>query len=91
MITQTRRFVFTFIVGHACALNITTGAEAVLHATFGPGSGSVWLDDVSCTGEETTLVSCSANPIGSHNCGHSEDAGVRCRGTLMEPVYVHIN
>jgi len=47
------------------------------------GSGSIWLDDVNCRGTERTLLSCSRNSrsIGSHNCGHHEDAGVRCYGT----------
>ena len=34
------------------------------------------MDDVSCIGSETALVSCPNNS--NHNCGHLEDAGVRC-------------
>ena len=33
---------------------------------------------MACTGTETRLIDCSANALGSHNCQHSEDAGVRC-------------
>lgn len=54
------------------------GAVALSRATFGQGSGQIWLDNVGCTGSELRLVDCTANPIGSHNCVHSEDAGVRC-------------
>ena len=32
-----------------------------------------------CTGTETRLVDCPALPIGTHNCGHTEDAGVTCQ------------
>jgi len=31
-------------------------------------------------GTETRLVDCPSNPIGIHNCAHSEDASVRCVG-----------
>ena len=46
--------------------------------TFSAGSGSIWLDNVRCSGSETRLLSCPANSVGSHNCVHSEDAGVIC-------------
>ncbi|XP_041472113.1 deleted in malignant brain tumors 1 protein-like isoform X3 [Lytechinus variegatus] len=47
-------------------------------AQFGQGSGPIQLDDVSCSGNEETILDCSHRPIGEHNCGHSEDAGVVC-------------
>ena len=58
-----------------------TGATAILEAFFGQGNGSIWLDDVRCTGNETRLIACSHSAIGRHNCVHSEDASVRCQGT----------
>ena len=53
-------------------------AIAKTNAYFGRGSGSILLDNVHCTGNEASIFSCSHNSIGSHNCGHSEDAGVIC-------------
>ena len=41
------------------------------------------MDDLSCTGNEQRLLDCRAGPIGSHNCGHSDDAGVVCSGTFI--------
>uniref|UniRef100_A0A1X7UPS9 SRCR domain-containing protein n=1 Tax=Amphimedon queenslandica TaxID=400682 RepID=A0A1X7UPS9_AMPQE len=49
---------------------------ARLAATFGEGTGSILMDDLQCTGNETEITSCTHTS--SHNCGHYEDAGVLC-------------
>ena len=56
-------------------------AQSVTSAGFGPGNGTIWLDDVACTGFELRLIDCPGRPIGFHNCGHYEDAGVVCQQT----------
>ena len=63
----------------------TLGAVAVLFAGFGQGTGDIWLDQVACTGTEATLAACPANPIGTHDCSHFEDAGVRCQPVTTPP------
>ncbi|XP_072023425.1 CUB and sushi domain-containing protein 1-like isoform X3 [Amphiura filiformis] len=60
-------------------LGLPYGAVRALHtATFGQGSGPIWLDNVRCTGSESSLDLCNHNGWGIHNCEHSDDAGVRC-------------
>ena len=62
-------------LGYGPATSFTTSA------TFGRGSGPIVMDDVDCRGDESTLLSCGFRD--SHNCAHSEDAGVVCSGKCL--------
>ena len=56
------------------------GVEAFSQASFGEGTGRIWLDNVQCTGSERALRNChsTASSNGVSSCNHTQDAGVRC-------------
>ncbi|CAH1274736.1 TIE1 [Branchiostoma lanceolatum] len=59
-------------------LGYTGAAKARGSASFGRGTGQIWLDNVRCAGFETSITDCLHRGWGSHDCDHSEDAGVVC-------------
>ena len=61
-----RQLGYSYAAGYSCC------------ATYGEGTGEIWLDDVDCSGSESSLSECSHNGVGVHNCGHYEDVGIAC-------------
>ncbi|XP_039885347.1 deleted in malignant brain tumors 1 protein-like isoform X7 [Simochromis diagramma] len=59
-------------------LNCGSALEVPQSAHFGAGTGQIWLDNVTCSGNESSLIGCQHRGFGTHNCGHFEDAGVIC-------------
>ena len=81
--SYTLKFVVnTFVMALTCC---ETDAVAFSSAHFGAGTGTIYLDNVGCTGSETNLTDCSRSSTVSCTYGHMEDAGVRCQG--MEELF----
>ena len=57
-------------------------------AFFGQGSGKTWLDDVRCSGSESSITQCKHRGFGIEDCDASEDAGVVCVG---EPQFLLVS
>nr|XP_017089554.2 uncharacterized protein LOC108120408 isoform X1 [Drosophila bipectinata] len=45
---------------------------------FGNGNGPIWLDQVMCYGNETSIDKCNHWNWGEHNCNHTEDVALHC-------------
>lgn len=54
------------------------GEAMVIKSRFGQGKGPIWLDQVKCVGNETSIDDCVHWQWGEHNCAHTEDVGVKC-------------
>ncbi|XP_076455166.1 scavenger receptor cysteine-rich domain-containing protein DMBT1-like [Babylonia areolata] len=64
----------------ACTMmGMTNGVPRVLRTgTYPAGTGIIWMDDVRCLGNETSLDDCRHQPLGTSNCGHNEDVAISC-------------
>lgn len=69
----------------AVTVTYISGARAIqgpISGVYEAGTGQIYLDEVRCVGTERMLVDCIASGVGTHNCDHNEDAGVKCEGTV---------
>ena len=68
-------------------LGYTHALQATCCGKYGKGKGKIWLEGVTCTGEETNLFNCTHRGWGKNRCRHREDAGVMCANTTGKKIY----
>lgn len=55
------------------------GAKAAPgRASFGEGTGKIWLSTIQCVGNESAIADCEHDGWEIKNCSHSKDASVVC-------------
>ncbi|XP_012675528.2 lysyl oxidase homolog 3A isoform X2 [Clupea harengus] len=59
-------------------------------AKYGAGTGKIWLDNVICSGTETSVEKCHSRGWGNSDCAHNEDAGIVCKDERI-PGFVDSN
>ena len=72
----------TVVCSQVGSLNAVSAPRS---ARFGAGSGQIWLDDVRCSGSESSIENCPHDGWGIQNCDHGEDASVICSSKLCRP------
>ena len=48
-------------------------------------STEIWLDDLSCSSSDLTLLDCRHRGIGVENCVHSQDVALICETGTITP------
>ena len=69
-------------LGHDYAVEVKFGAF------FGKGNGNIWINNLDCFGNETSLRQCRKLSRTGQSCLHDEDVGLMCNNFTGMFIYV---
>ena len=55
----------------------------MFNTPYGEGSGPIFLDRISCKGNEATISECTHNNRDLATCTHADDISIQCTGKLI--------
>ena len=59
------------------------GATPHYGASYGQGSGPIFISQLHCNGSESNILDCARDMYSVRHCEHSQDAGVECQGKYL--------
>lgn len=69
------------------SMGFQRASNVYYNAYYGQGTGDIHLDNVNCTGRESSILNCSHDGLGVHDCTHADDAGVSCSTYSGNEIY----
>ena len=71
---------FSLFSGNVVCRRLGFIAARSILTNVASGVGDIWLSNVQCIGNETSLELCPHDGFGTHSCHHRQDIGVECIG-----------
>ena len=59
-------------------LGFPSASRGVVNGVYGQGTGPIWMSNVNCRGNESSLADCAYKGLNNTSCTHSQDAGLVC-------------
>lgn len=72
---------FNITSGQVVCAQLRCGSAKRVNS-FGPGKGNIHISKMKCNGSESNLWECGPIETIASYCGHKEDAGIVCSGTI---------
>ena len=64
------------------SLGLGDEGSGICCSAFGESTANLTLDNVRCSGNESSILDCFHTGLGRSYCDHGEEVGVKCHGKL---------